>query len=47
MKDMTAINDAPPRRSDFVYFTTLQTRWSDNDMMGHLNNVIYTPCSRR
>lgn len=33
----------PPaaRRSDFRYFTQIPTRWSDNDMFGHLNNVEY------
>jgi acyl-CoA thioester hydrolase len=28
-------------RDDFRYFTTVPTRWSDNDQFGHLNNVIY------
>lgn len=28
-------------RSDFVYFDTLDTRWSDNDVYGHVNNVVY------
>ncbi len=32
---------APARRGDFRFFTELQTRWSDNDMFGHLNNVTY------
>ncbi|HLN25388.1 MAG TPA: thioesterase family protein [Patescibacteria group bacterium] len=31
----------PPRRDDFRYTTEIQTRWSDNDMFGHLNNVTY------
>ncbi|HIJ64132.1 MAG TPA: acyl-CoA thioesterase [Rhodospirillaceae bacterium] len=30
-----------PRRGDFPYVVAIQTRWSDNDMFGHLNNVIY------
>lgn len=30
-----------PRRQDFRFITTIQTRWSDNDMFGHLNNVEY------
>ncbi|MBI2241860.1 MAG: acyl-CoA thioesterase [Magnetospirillum gryphiswaldense] len=30
-----------PRRQDFPYVTTIQTRWSDNDMFGHINNVEY------
>lgn len=32
---------APRPRSDFRYFTTITTRWSDNDMYGHVNNVVY------
>jgi acyl-CoA thioester hydrolase len=31
----------PSFRSDFVYFDTLETRWSDNDVYGHVNNVAY------
>lgn len=29
------------RRQDFRFLTTIQTRWSDNDMFGHINNVEY------
>lgn len=32
---------AENRRSDFVYFTPIETRWSDNDQYGHLNNALY------
>jgi acyl-CoA thioester hydrolase len=28
-------------RGEFRRFTTLTTRWSDNDAYGHLNNVVY------
>lgn len=28
-------------RSDYPHITTLQTRWSDNDVYGHVNNVVY------
>lgn len=28
-------------RDEYRHFTTLTTRWSDNDSYGHLNNVIY------
>ena len=28
-------------RDDFTYHHSIQTRWSDNDMLGHLNNVVY------
>lgn len=29
------------RRDDYRYFMPLDTRWSDNDMYGHVNNVAY------
>ncbi|MGE5478420.1 MAG: acyl-CoA thioesterase [Bacteroidales bacterium] len=32
---------APLQRSDFRFFCQIQTRWSDNDMFGHVNNVEY------
>ncbi|GAA0856134.1 thioesterase family protein [Aliiglaciecola litoralis] len=28
-------------RSDFSVFYTMETRWSDNDIYGHVNNVEY------
>lgn len=28
-------------RDEYRHFTTLTTRWSDNDAYGHLNNVVY------
>ena len=28
-------------RSDFGYFAALTTRWADNDIYGHVNNVMY------
>lgn len=33
----------PPRpvRADYRYFTTIDTRWMDNDLYGHVNNVVY------
>jgi len=30
-----------PQRSEFVYFQTATTRWMDNDIYGHVNNVQY------
>jgi acyl-CoA thioester hydrolase len=35
--------DKPPisRRADYGHFMALQTRWMDNDLYGHMNNVIY------
>jgi acyl-CoA thioester hydrolase len=29
------------RRPDYRYFQPLTTRWSDNDIYGHVNNVTY------
>ena len=31
----------PPARAEFGYFSTIATRWMDNDIYGHVNNVIY------
>ncbi|MEM8729467.1 MAG: thioesterase family protein [Pseudomonadota bacterium] len=28
-------------RADFATFTRLQTRWMDNDVYGHMNNVVH------
>jgi len=28
-------------RADRRHFTTIQTRWQDNDVFGHVNNVVY------
>ncbi|MCU0885179.1 MAG: acyl-CoA thioesterase [Beijerinckiaceae bacterium] len=28
-------------RADLRHFTTIQTRWADNDVFGHVNNVVY------
>ncbi|WP_349369568.1 thioesterase family protein [Salinarimonas sp.] len=30
-----------PRRAAFRVFRPLQTRWMDNDVYGHVNNVVY------
>jgi acyl-CoA thioester hydrolase len=30
-----------PGRSDYPVFYPLTTRWSDNDIYGHVNNVVY------
>lgn len=29
------------RQADYPYRLDIQTRWSDNDMFGHVNNVLY------
>ena len=31
----------PTNRSDYNFFSKMSTRWNDNDIYGHLNNVIY------
>jgi acyl-CoA thioester hydrolase len=31
----------PDRRENYRHFTSLTTRWMDNDVYGHLNNVVY------
>lgn len=28
-------------RGDFPYFRSIPTRWMDNDVYGHVNNVVY------
>ncbi|XP_072045608.1 uncharacterized protein [Amphiura filiformis] len=33
--------ELPWQRSSYKYFLPIQTRWSDNDQYGHVNNVIY------
>ena len=35
--------DRPSRatRADYAVFTRLQTRWMDNDVYGHMNNVVH------
>lgn len=30
-----------PSRRDFPHFLTIPTRWIDNDIYGHVNNVVY------
>ncbi|GAC24472.1 MAG: acyl-CoA thioesterase [Alteromonadaceae bacterium] len=41
MTTSTTDKKSPPTRSDFRYFDTIDTRWSDNDVYGHVNNVAY------
>jgi acyl-CoA thioester hydrolase len=37
------LNDRPSahRRAQYRHFLPIQTRWSDNDAYGHVNNVVY------
>ena len=32
---------SPLGRDEFALFRSLQTRWADNDMYGHMNNVVH------
>ena len=32
---------APGTRADYRWFTSIPTRWMDNDVYGHVNNVTY------
>jgi acyl-CoA thioester hydrolase len=34
-------NDAAPVRESYAYFSTISTRWMDNDVYGHINNTQY------
>jgi acyl-CoA thioester hydrolase len=33
--------EAPLMRADFPHFLDITTRWMDNDVYGHVNNVVY------
>jgi acyl-CoA thioester hydrolase len=33
--------DAPETRERFPFFLKIPTRWMDNDIYGHVNNVVY------
>ena len=36
------MNSVPAgRRADYRHFLTIPTRWMDNDIYGHVNNVVY------
>jgi acyl-CoA thioester hydrolase len=37
----TAARPAPDSRASYARFERLGTRWMDNDIYGHLNNVVY------
>ena len=34
-------NDAASIRDNYPHFSTITTRWMDNDVYGHVNNVLY------
>ena len=31
----------PGSRADYPHFLSIPTRWMDNDIYGHVNNVVY------
>ena len=33
--------DGPETRADYPHLLSIQTRWGDNDIYGHVNNVTY------
>jgi acyl-CoA thioester hydrolase len=41
MSDRTVDRPHPLPRSHFPHFETLGTRWADNDVYGHVNNVVH------
>lgn len=40
-QSVSASRPAPQPRSAFRVFRDIPTRWSDNDVYGHVNNVVY------
>lgn len=36
-----ALRPAPQPRSAYRHFSSISTRWMDNDAYGHINNVVY------
>jgi acyl-CoA thioester hydrolase len=37
----TPTRPQPPERSTYRVFRSISTRWMDNDVYGHVNNVVY------
>ena len=37
----SAPKPTPHSRSSYRAFRSIPTRWADNDMYGHVNNVVY------
>lgn len=35
------MSQSTPQRADYRYFERITTRWHDNDIYGHINNVVY------
>ena len=41
MADAASARLPPSRRGDFPHLLAIPTRWMDNDVYGHVNNVVY------
>jgi len=41
MSSSTSSRPQPESRDAYRHFTSLTTRWMDNDAYGHVNNVVY------
>ena len=41
MSDKPANRPQPQVRSSYAHYQRLTTRWMDNDVYGHVNNVVY------
>jgi acyl-CoA thioester hydrolase len=41
LKNNQPLKLVPHSRSDYRWFTDITTRWADNDVYGHINNVVY------
>ena len=41
MSSAAAVKPQPQSRSAYPVFRTIGTRWMDNDVSGHVNNVVY------
>lgn len=39
--EQKVLRPEPAARAAFRHFSPMQTRWSDNDRYGHINNVVY------
>jgi acyl-CoA thioester hydrolase len=41
MSNIINVKPSARPRSDFTHFRLVPTRWMDNDVYGHVNNVVY------
>src|ERR1700738_1903928 len=39
--EVSMAKEAPATRDQFRHFRSISTRWKDNDVYGHVNNVVY------